>query len=220
MVVGLSPFPCKSGARESRRPCQGRTTGVGRGPNPLAARSGIGDDEGSERGLRRVIMKLLVITDLQENADAFLAEAREWAVRLADEAWIVHVEDPDPAFVGYDAGPQEVRDSVANEIRRHHDRLEEEADRWGELGLETVALTIQGPVVDTLLEEAARLGVDAIVMGAPTHGRWHDLLLGNVADSLIRKARCPVLVIPATENAPPTPLEGFGGASGELEMIR
>jgi len=142
-------------------------------------------------------MKLLVVTDLEgEEADHFLEEARVWAGRFADWVWIVHVEDPDPAFVGYEAGPTEVRNAVAREIRDHHQRLEEESDRWREFGLDAVALTIQGPVVETILREAKKVEADAIVMGAPSHGRWHDLLFGNVADSLIRQAPCPVLVIP------------------------
>ncbi len=142
-------------------------------------------------------MKLLVVTDLDEGCDDFLAEARGWALRFADWVWIVHVEPPDPAFVGYDAGPRVVRDAVAGEIRSHHERLEEESERWREAGIDAVALTIRGPVVETILKEATKVEADAIVMGAPSHGRWHDLLLGNVADSLIRRAGCPVLVIPA-----------------------
>lgn len=141
-------------------------------------------------------MKLLVVTDLGETAAAFLHSARTWATRFADWVWIVHVEDPEPAFVGYDAGPQGVRDSVAHDIRAHHRRLEIEAERWRGSGLDTTALVIQGPVLETILDEAARVQADVIVMGAPTHGRWHDLLLGDVANSLIRLATCPVLVIP------------------------
>jgi nucleotide-binding universal stress UspA family protein len=147
-------------------------------------------------------MKLLVVTDLEESSDAFLATARNWAARFADWVWIVHVEDPDPAFVGYEAGPREVRDAVAREIREHHRRLETEADRWRETGIDTTALVIQGPVVETILAEADKVEADAIVMGAPSHSRWHDLLLGNVADSLIRKSRCPVLVIPQNGGSP------------------
>lgn len=147
--------------------------------------------------LRKKAMKLLVITDLEESAGDFLATAREWAARFADWVWIVHVEGPDPVFVGYDAGPQEVRDAVAHEIRDHKKQLEDEADLWREMGLDTMALTIQGPVVETVLAEAEKVEADAIVMAAPSHSRLHDLLLGNLADSLIRKAKCPVLVIPA-----------------------
>ena len=142
-------------------------------------------------------MKLLVVTDLEKSSDAFLVEARKWAARFADSVWLAHVEDPDPAFVGYDAGPQEVRDTVAGEIRDHHKRLEEESDRWREHGLDAHVLVIQGATVETILDQAAKIEADAIVMGAPSHSRWHDLLLGNIADSLIRRAKIPVLVIPS-----------------------
>ena len=146
-------------------------------------------------------MKLLVVTDLEAASAEFLAQARTWAARFADWVWIVHVEDPDPAFVGYEAGPQEVRDAVAKEIHDDHAWLEEEAERWRETGLDTVALTIRGPIVEKILEEAAKVEADAIVMGAPSHSRWHDLLLGNVTDSLLRKTTCPVLVVPRPAEA-------------------
>lgn len=142
-------------------------------------------------------MKLLVVTDLEESHEIFFSQARNWAARFADQIWLVHVEDPDPAFIGYGTGPQEVRDTVAEEIREHHRRLEEESNRWREQGLDVTALVVQGPIVETILEQAAKVGADAIMMGAPSHSRWHDLLLGNIADSLIRRARIPVLVIPS-----------------------
>lgn len=143
-------------------------------------------------------MKLLVVTDLEESSAAFFDSALQWAVRFADRVWIVHVEDPDPDFVGFETGPREVRDSIAQGIREHHRRLGAEADRWCESGLDTKSLVIQGPTVETILKEAAKIEADAIAMGAPTHGRLHALLLGNVADSLIRRSPCPVLVIPAS----------------------
>lgn len=142
-------------------------------------------------------MKLLVVTDLEESSEAFHAEARKWAAKFAKSVWLVHVEDPDPSFIGYEAGPQEVRDAVAGEIRDHHRRLEEESDRWREHDMEAKVMVIQGPTVETILEQADKLEADAIVMGAPSHSRLHDLLLGNIADSLIRRAKCPVLVIPS-----------------------
>lgn len=53
-----------------------------------------------------------------------------------------------------------------------------------------------GSARDTLLEEARRLGATLIVVG--THGRTglSHLLLGSVAEQIVRHARCPVLVVP------------------------
>ena len=53
----------------------------------------------------------------------------------------------------------------------------------------------QGEVVGTILEVAARDHADLIVIG--THGRTgvSHLLLGSVAERIVRRAACPVLTV-------------------------
>ena len=60
----------------------------------------------------------------------------------------------------------------------------------------------QGNAADTILACAARLRADVIVMG--THGRrgYDRLMLGSVAERVLRNAPCPVLVV----NKPPDEL--------------
>jgi nucleotide-binding universal stress UspA family protein len=52
-----------------------------------------------------------------------------------------------------------------------------------------------GDPADAIVREAAQLGVDLIVMG--THGRTglQHVLLGSVAEKVIRHASCPVLTV-------------------------
>jgi len=54
---------------------------------------------------------------------------------------------------------------------------------------------IQGEPVTTIVEFAQRVPCDLIVMG--THGRrgLRHLLLGSVAEQVVRKAPCPVLTV-------------------------
>jgi len=44
-----------------------------------------------------------------------------------------------------------------------------------------------------LLEEAARLGAGLLVMGAYSHNRWREMILGGVTHHVIRHAALPVL---------------------------
>ena len=53
-----------------------------------------------------------------------------------------------------------------------------------------------GQVVTTIVECAASLGVDLIVMGSHGTSGFERLLLGSVTDDVLRKAGCPVLVVP------------------------
>ncbi len=57
------------------------------------------------------------------------------------------------------------------------------------------ALITEGDVHDEILKTAEEKGVDLIVMG--THGRrgLNRLLLGSVAESVTKRAHCPVLLI-------------------------
>ena len=52
-----------------------------------------------------------------------------------------------------------------------------------------------GDPADAIVSEAAQLGADLIVMG--THGRTglQHVLLGSVAEKVVRHASCPVLTI-------------------------
>ncbi|MCC7043482.1 MAG: universal stress protein [Acidobacteria bacterium] len=59
----------------------------------------------------------------------------------------------------------------------------------------------EGPVVPGILAAAREAGIDLIVMG--THGRsgFERLALGSVAEKVLRKAACPVLVVPTRQDA-------------------
>lgn len=63
------------------------------------------------------------------------------------------------------------------------------------------ALLIQAPTVDGLLQEAARLNIELIIMGSHGHGAIHKALTGSVCEGILRKANCPVLVVPARHYA-------------------
>ena len=81
----------------------------------------------------------------------------------------MHVAKPNSDFVGYEAGPDVVREQVAHEYREQHQVLHSHGEALRADGIETTALLIQGQTAQCILNEAERLGADLIVMG--THGR-------------------------------------------------
>lgn len=66
-----------------------------------------------------------------------------------------------------------------------------------EAGVQVGTTLRAGEVVDTILDTAAQLDVDLLVMG--THGRTglERFVLGSVAEQVIRRAPCPVTVVRA-----------------------
>lgn len=141
-------------------------------------------------------MKLLVAIDFSDPTDLIMRVARRLAGSLGASVWIVHAAEPEPDFVGYDAGPEVVRGQVAKELRDEHRRLQDYAEQLREAGVETKAILAQGPTVNVLLEMAEKQGADLIVVGSHGRGMVAEMLMGSVSQGLIRDGRYPVTVVP------------------------
>ena len=145
---------------------------------------------------KQPMMKILVAVDLSDATTRVLREAQRIAVATNAEVVVIHAAEPDPSFVGYEAGPGVVRDQVAQELREEHRQIQDHAKQLRAAGLNAKALLIQGPVVNTTLKEAERMGVDLIVVGSHGHGAVYDMLIGSYSQGILREANVPVLVIP------------------------
>lgn len=144
-------------------------------------------------------MRLLVPVDFSPATGRTLAVAARFARATGASLWLLHVAEPDPAFVGWDAGSASVRDQVAQVMRREHRELQAHADALREQGLDATALLLQGPVAATILAEAERLRVDTLVMASHGHGAMFDLLVGSIGQAVLRGSKVPVLVVPARD---------------------
>ncbi len=141
-------------------------------------------------------MKLLVAVDFSDPTDRILRVARRLAKSLDASVWVVHAAEPEPDFVGYDAGPEVVRGQVAKELREEHRRLQDYTDQLRDAGVDAKAILAQGPTVETLLEMAEKQEADLIVVGSHGRGMMAEMILGSVSQGLIRAGRWPVTVVP------------------------
>lgn len=140
---------------------------------------------------------LLVPIDFSAGTDRVVAAAARIALREDAVLHLLHVAPPDPDFIPYDAGPNVVRDQVAEDLREEHRAIQQLADRLSADGFQASARMVQGATVDTILAWATRIEADCIVMGTHGHGALHRLVLGSVSEGVLRKTQCPVLVVPA-----------------------
>ncbi|MDP2470958.1 MAG: universal stress protein [Candidatus Palauibacterales bacterium] len=141
-------------------------------------------------------MSLLVAVDFSDVSDAQMEIVGRLA-RPNRAIYLLHVAEPDPSFIGYEAGPDEVRHEVAVEFKREHDQLQALAGRLREAGHRVTALMVQGPTVATILEQADRVEAEVIVVGSHGRGKLFDVMVGSVSAGVIRKAKVPVLVVPS-----------------------
>ncbi len=143
-------------------------------------------------------MKTLVAVDFSESTSTLLSCVKSLVREMSvTHLWLVHVVPPDPEFVGYETGPQSVRDQVAKKYRKKHAVLQHEADALQLAEVEVVPLLLQGPVAKMILKEAGELDVDLLIVGSHGHRAIYDMLVESVGEDVLRKADRPVLMIPS-----------------------
>jgi len=139
---------------------------------------------------------ILVALDFSNVTDPLIETACKLAQAFDSDVHLIHVANPEPEFVGYDPGPEMVRMNVAHEFREEHRQIQELEKRFP--NPERVnALLIQGMTVEKILQEQERLSTDLIIMGSHGHNAIYRLLVGSVTEGVMRKAACPVLVVPS-----------------------
>lgn len=141
-------------------------------------------------------MNILVSVDFSDATPRILRAAGRLTRALSGKLWLLHVAEPEPEFVGYEAGPDVVRDQVARELRDEHRRIQEYADAMRNEGLAVTALLIRGAIVETVIAEAERLDADLLIVGSHGYGAVYDLLVGSVSRGILKHAEIPVLVVP------------------------
>ncbi len=144
---------------------------------------------------------LLVPVDFSDVTPRVLAQVVELARAFDARVTVLHVAPPDPAFVGYAAGPDSVRDQVAHELREEHRRLSACHRQLTAAGVRASALLVQGFPVEKITQEVKRLQADFIIMGSHGRSALRHLLVGSVTDGVLREAACPVLVVPSLDGA-------------------
>ena len=142
------------------------------------------------------ISRLLVATDFSASSKAALNTAVVLAKRLNGRVILVHAAKPSDS-------PQS-ESLRADELfrRRYAGRLQKmiSASRADEVITDKIVIT--GNPVEVILDRAKHEQADLIVIG--THGRrgMERLMLGSVAEAVVRKAACPVFIVKTRMRTP------------------
>ena len=143
-----------------------------------------------------LLKKILVATDFGEASDSALSYGRDLARTYGAKLHVLHVAEN--LFARYrDDGSMvvlpQMQTDVENAARKRLEGLVTDEDRTM-LRAEPVVLTALG-TAEAIVEYAKAHTVDIIVMG--THGRraLSHLLMGSVAERVVRMAPCPVLTV-------------------------
>lgn len=158
------------------------------------------------------ITNVLVATDFSDASESALSYGREFARTFGARLHVLHVVEnsmtsvgPEAAGVDFSRLQAELEAAAEQTLNRIVTREDRE-----QLRAVTVVQTGSSPAFE--IAAYAREGIDVIVMGTHGRGLMGHLLMGSVAERVVRIAPCPVLTVrhPEHEFIQPDALETAG----------
>jgi nucleotide-binding universal stress UspA family protein len=146
---------------------------------------------------------ILVPVDFSDVTLKAVKAAIQLAKPFQSRITLMHVAEITPQILGIGPAPEAVPTPTLEELAESG--LTEKLARLEELvtgvGLDSHSVELQGAPVDLILSEAEKSRVDLIVLGSHSRGPLYHLFVGGVTEGVLKRARCPVLVVPLSDPA-------------------
>ncbi len=143
------------------------------------------------------LKSILVATDFSEPSDAALSYGRELAMRFHATLHVLHVAQN--VYVtafgaeNYVAMVPDLQQQIEEDARHRLGELLIDSDKSGPETIPAV-ITANSPAF-AIIEYAKDHHIDIIVMGTHGRGALAHLVMGSVAERVVRLAPCPVLTV-------------------------
>ena len=140
------------------------------------------------------IQNVLWLTDFSEDSRYALAHARTLAELFQTKLYLMHVvANADSDIYGHVAG--DYLTIVDNALERSTEFLRAAAREGLKESANVAVLVRQGDILEEILKVIEQKEIGTVVMAS--HGRTgvSHLLLGSIAEKVIRSASCPVYVV-------------------------
>jgi nucleotide-binding universal stress UspA family protein len=144
----------------------------------------------------RNMKTIVVATDLQGKSEAALEYARKLAGSYGARIVLAHGLDP-VAYAALDAVPGRIRRGLTEEARAALDSLA--ADLLSQ-GIPSHSEVRQGAVAQMIVDVARQYQAGLIVIGTDGMQGAGPLIVGAIAEQLVRLSPCPVLAVAADWN--------------------
>ena len=143
------------------------------------------------------LKNILVATDFSEPSDAALAYGRELAARFNATLHVLHIAEniyiTTFGAESYAAVAPDLQAEVEDSARARLQQLVLDSDGSGPRT--TPVVMTSGSPAFAIIDYAGEHEIDLIVMGTHGRGALAHLLMGSVAEKVVRLAPCPVLTV-------------------------
>jgi nucleotide-binding universal stress UspA family protein len=136
--------------------------------------------------------KILCAIDFSQASRVALEDAADLAKRLGAALTLIHVREPPLPLDEAALSARDLAEADAREIQGKLETWRAEAERLA--GRPVDVLLVHGASGLEIVEAARRGGHDVVVTGSHARKGIRRVLLGSVAEKIVREAPCTVLV--------------------------
>jgi nucleotide-binding universal stress UspA family protein len=145
---------------------------------------------------------ILVPVDFSDVTIKVVKVAVHLAKPFQSKIILMHTTEIVPQLMGMGGGPDALPvpqgDEMPN-LPNYSEKLAHLQEMISAVGLTSTTVELEGVTVDLIMSQAETSRVDLIVLGSHNRGPLSHLFLGSVADGVLQRARCPVLIVPVTD---------------------
>ncbi len=149
--------------------------------------------------------KILAAIDFSDATAGVTSKAVEMAKAFGAELHLLHVVEPEPTYTAYGFTPDEfpaIQTFHAEARKRAQKTLEGlVSELAASSGIRVIGRLEDGRPLLQLESTVMEIGADLVVIGTHGHNVVSSLLLGSVAEGMVRKSIVPTLVVPAKKSA-------------------
>jgi nucleotide-binding universal stress UspA family protein len=146
---------------------------------------------------------ILVPVDFSDVTIKVVKVAVHLAKPFQSKIILMHATEIVPQMMGMGGGPDALpvpqEDELPN-LPNYSEKLARLQEMISAVGLTSTTVELEGVTVDLIMSQAETSRVDLIVLGSHNRGPLSHLFLGSVADGVLQRARCPVLIVPLTDS--------------------
>jgi nucleotide-binding universal stress UspA family protein len=145
---------------------------------------------------------ILVPVDFSDVTIKVVKVAVHLAKPFQSKIILMHATEIVPSLMGMGGGPDALPVPQGDESTNapdYSDKLARLQEMISAVGLPSTTIELEGVTVDVIMTQAETSRVDLIVLGSHSRGPLSHLFLGSVADGVLQRAKCPVLIVPLTD---------------------
>ncbi len=146
---------------------------------------------------------IVALVDFSDSTTPVIEQATKLAGAFQGRLILLHAVPAQASVVEIGlASPTVMLDPSESKIEADYNTLLDLRDSLAKSGVQVLVQQLEHSNVARLLEQSQNLQADVIVMGSHHHGALYELVVGTFTGDVLKRAKCPVLVVPVPNVKP------------------